>query len=218
MAPDHRLRTCEFGPLRISYDDRVLEPRPWTLAQSEWAAELAADAPDGPLLELCTGAGHIGLAAALLTGRRAVLVDADEAACEFALRNAVAAGIADRVEVRHGPMDAVLNTDELFAVVLADPPYIPSSETAVFPEDPLRAIDGGDDGLDLARLCLEVAAGHVLPGGPVVLQLRDAGQAEVLVGGGLDKLDQRTGLVRLDQRTFPRGVLVQYELAVSRTT
>lgn len=209
MGPDPRLRTCEFGPLRIRYDERVLEPRPWTLAQSEWAAELATDAPDGPILELCTGAGHIGLAAVLLTGRRAVLVDADEAACELALSNAHDAGLADLVEVRHGPMDQVLRDDERFAVVIADPPYIPSSETGVFPDDPLLAIDGGDDGLDLARLCLEVAAAHVVPGGSVVLQLRDAGQAAVLGGTGLDKLDQRE---------LPRGVLVQYGLAVSRTT
>lgn len=209
MGPDPRLRTCEFGPLRIRYDARVLEPRPWTLAQSEWAADLAAGAPEGPILELCTGAGHIGLAAVHLTGRRAVLVDADEAACELALLNARDAGLADLVEVRHGPMDQVLRDDDRFAVVIADPPYIPSSETGVFPDDPLLAIDGGDDGLDLARLCLEVAAAHLLPGGSVVLQLRDAGQAAVLGGGGLDKLDQRE---------LPRGVLGQYGLAVSRTT
>ena len=33
-----------FGSLTISYDDRVLEPRPWTADQSHWAAEILAEA------------------------------------------------------------------------------------------------------------------------------------------------------------------------------
>ena len=33
----------DFGRLRIAFDDRVLRPRPWTAAQSEWAAEILAD-------------------------------------------------------------------------------------------------------------------------------------------------------------------------------
>ena len=173
-------RTLEFGPLRIAYDDRVLEPRPWTFAQSQWAAELLADAPPGRILELCSGAGQIGLAAALLTGRDVVLVDASEAACEISVRNAADAGLGGRVDVRNGPMDTVLREDERFALVLADPPYIPSADTAAFPEDPLTAIDGGGDGLDLARLCLSVAAAHLEVGHDVLLQLRDLDQADQL--------------------------------------
>lgn len=172
--------TLEFGPLRIAYDERVLRPRPWTLAQARWAAELLADAPPGRVLELCSGAGQIGLAAALLAGRDVVLVDASEAACEIAARNAADAGLGGRVEVRHGPMDQVLEDHERFALVLADPPYIPSADTGSFPEDPLSAIDGGDDGLDLAQLCLSVAAAHLEEGHDVLLQLRDLIQAEQL--------------------------------------
>ena len=173
-------RTVGFGPLHISYDDRVLEPRPWTFAQAEWAAELVEHAPPGPLLEICAGAGQIGLAAALLTGRDVVLVDANPAACELGVANADAAGLGGRVDVRHGPMDQVLDDGERFALVLADPPYIPSTDTGVFPEDPLSAIDGGDDGLDVARLCLSVAAAHLEEGSSVVLQLRDLDQADRL--------------------------------------
>ena len=45
----------DFGGLRIAYDSRVLEPRPWTAAQSEWAAEILQAAPGGDVLELCSG-------------------------------------------------------------------------------------------------------------------------------------------------------------------
>src|SRR5512139_165722 len=71
-----------FGPLDIEYDEHVLEPRLWTLAQARWAAELLrSHGGVSPLLELCAGAGQIGLAAAALSDRAAVLVDASEDAC-----------------------------------------------------------------------------------------------------------------------------------------
>lgn len=193
-------RTVGFGPLEIAYDEHVLEPRPWTLGQAAWAAELLAAAEPGPLLELCTGAGQIGVAAAVLSGRDVVLVDASEHACTFAARNAAAAGIADRVDVRHRPMDQALEAEERFALVLADPPYIASADTGAFPADPLTAIDGGSDGLDLARLCLRVAHGHLAPGATLLLQLRDADQAE-----RLSPDLAREGFAVAETRTFSGG-------------
>ena len=143
----------------------MLEPRAWTAAQSRWAAELAAAAPDGPMLELCAGAGHIGLLAVALTGRPLVCVDLNPVACDFARHNAAAAGLAHLVEVREGRLEEAVGADERFAVVIADPPWVPRAETGRFPEDPLIAIDGGDDGLDVARACVAVADRHLLPGG-----------------------------------------------------
>src|SRR5690606_34915582 len=68
-------RSVVIGGLTIAYDDRVLEPRPWTVLQSRWAAELARDVPPGPILELFAGVGHIGLVAATACGRELVQVD-----------------------------------------------------------------------------------------------------------------------------------------------
>jgi release factor glutamine methyltransferase len=198
------VETVRIGPVDVAYDATVLEPRPWTVLQAQWAAEVGESLPGGPLLELCTGAGHIGLAAAVLSGRGAVLVDASPHACRFAAQNAERAGIAERVEVRRADLAAALGADERFPLVLADPPYIPSADTGRWPEDPLPAIDGGDDGLTVARLCLSVAGRHVAPAGAVVLQLRDASQAELLTPDAV-----ASGL-RLDQvRAEPsgRGVL-----------
>jgi release factor glutamine methyltransferase len=208
-----RASSIRVGPVDVAYDHTVLEPRPWTFAQAEWAAELAQRLPDGPILELCTGAGHIGLAAALLTGRHAVLVDASEHACRFARLNAAGAGISERVEVRHGDLAGVLRADEQFPLVVADPPYIPSDEVGRFPEDPLTAIDGGHDGLRLARMCLEVATYHVTRGGVVVLQLRDQQQVGELVGptGSPGGPGSAPRLRLREVRTVPdRGVLAQF--------
>ena len=200
-------RTMRFGSLQIRYDDRVLEPRPWTTAQSAWAAELIEQAPEGDVLELCTGAGHIGLLAIAGSDRRLVAVDASPTAAEHAADNAAAAGLAGQVEVRLGQLDEVLDADERFAVVIADPPWVPRAETGRFPQDPLLAIDGGDDGLDVARLCLEVISHHLVPGGAAVLPLGTLEQASALGDRVAEGGVLRTGEVREHEG----GVLVRLD-------
>src|SRR3954470_22156804 len=78
-----------FGDLPIEYDDRVLEPRAWTALQAEWAADLLEEAPPGPVLELCSGAGHIGLLAVSRQRRRLVCVDDSAAATPRATPSAI---------------------------------------------------------------------------------------------------------------------------------
>jgi release factor glutamine methyltransferase len=198
-------RSVDFQGLQIEYDERVLTPRPWTAAQSVWAAELISVAPPGPVLELCSGAGHIGLLAVSLSPRRLVCVDADPAACAFLRRNAGRAGI--RVDVREGPMDQVLAGDERFSVIIADPPWVPAADVGRFPEDPVTAIDGGADGLDLVRSCLDVIDQHLVLAGSALVQVGPEGQADRLAELVADHDDLRL----IEVREFERGALVQLD-------
>lgn len=202
MTSQPAVQTIAFGSLRIEFDERVLRPRPWTVAQSLWASELIRTAPPGDVLELCAGAGQIGLLAVTGTGRRLVCVDADPVACDYARHNARAA--AADVEVRSGSMDEVLADDEEFALVIADPPWVRSSDVDCFPADPQLAIDGGADGLDGARECVAVARRHLRPGGALLLQLGDLQQAVAI--------DQIEGVAVVELRRFERGVLVRLGL------
>ena len=198
----------DFGALTIAFDHRVLRPRAWTVAQSEWAAEIMVTAPGGTVLELCAGAGHIGLLAAAMSGRSLVCVDANPVACDFARANALMAGLADRVEVREGRLETALADDERFPVVIADPPWVPREQTSQFPEDPLLAIDGGGDGLDVARACLQVIADHLAAGGSAVLQLGTTDQAEALRS---EPCIADGHLVVTEVRQEERGVLVRLD-------
>jgi methylase of polypeptide subunit release factors len=172
--------TLTFGPLRIAYDARVLRPRPWTAQQSQWAADLMRDVPAGPVLELCSGAGQIGLLAVLGSGRTLVCVDADAVACAYAVDNAENAGLNHLVDVRLGRLDEAVLPDERFPVIIADPPWVPRDGVGRYPEDPVVAIDGGYDGLDVARACVQVIAGHLAPGGSALLQIGTVAQAGVI--------------------------------------
>jgi methylase of polypeptide subunit release factors len=196
---------ASFGGLRIRYDERVLAPRPWTVLQSRWAAELLATLPEGRVLELCCGAGQIGLAAVATSSRGLVCVDRDPVAAAYALTNAERAGLAHRVEVREALLERAARGSERFALVLADPPWVPSSETGRWPEDPLGAIDGGADGLAPARRCLEVAATHLMPGGALLLQLGSVEQ----VDGVRDEAEQ-AGLMCTEIRMGRGGVVASF--------
>lgn len=178
-------RRCRFGPLVVHYDKRILRPRPWTLEQSRWAVELAATAPSGPIVELCAGAGHIGLAAAVLADRDLVQVEADPHAVHYAMLNAARAGWAGRTEIRRRPLQVALHPGELFALMIADPPYLRTVEVSRWPDDPTSAIDGGADGLDLVRACLTVAADHLTATGQLLLQVAgpvQGGQVSSMLG------------------------------------
>ena len=118
------------------------------------------------------------------------------------------------VEVRYAGMSDALAHDDRFALVLADPPYVPTRDVARYPDDPRHAIDGGADGLDVVRTCLAVIAAHASPGAPVALQVRGPAQVDrvtAVVGREGLPLTARAGA----RRVAERAVLV---LRAGRTT
>ena len=179
------LRTSRVGNVDWLWDERVLRPRPWTRHQAGWAAGLLATMAPGPVVELCCGVGHIGLLTVRATGRHCVMVDADPVACDFARRNAERAGVAELVRVVEHRVDGrpVPGVPTDAPLVLADPPYLPSSMVGRFPEDPRQAVDGGDEeGLGVLGDVLGSASAHVMIDGVVLLQLAGAAQAGVVAG------------------------------------
>lgn len=200
-----RPETVAFGDLIIYFDSRLLRPRHWTTAQSYWASALLKVLVPGPVLELCAGAGQIGLLAVAGHERDLVAVDAEPAAAEFITLNACVAGLEDRVEVRVGDLDEVIDPAERFALIIADPPWVRHDQVHLLPEDPEQAIDGGVDGLEIARRCVRVIDEQLHAGGAALLQLGSAGQAEQLA----DELSAAGSLRVVETREYPgQGVLV----------
>jgi methylase of polypeptide subunit release factors len=180
--------------------------------------------PDGPFLELCCGVGHIGLLAARDTGRQALLVDADAAACEHARRAVRAAELEQRVRVlRHHVDGAPLpgTAARSAALVLIDPPYLSTGQLDEAAGDPRHAVDGGHDGLRWVEPMLRTASHHLADGGVCLLQVRGSRQADRIVRGRRDLLtelglrrwalrtvdEQRAVLLMCDEAADERGIV-----------
>lgn len=93
-------------------------------------------------------------------------------------------------------------------MIIADPPWVPHAETSRYPEDPLLAIDGGDDGLDVVFSCLALIESHLAPGSTALLQLGTMEQVD-----RASKWARRRALIRATEaRVFPdRGVLARFD-------
>ena len=129
--------TMGFGPLRITFDERVLRPRTWTAAQSEWAAEILDEAPAGPVLELCAGAGQIGLLAVLGLGPAAGVRRPEPGRLRVgAAQRGGRPGSRTGSRCARGRWTRCCATSERFAVVVADPPWVRRDEVGSLPRGP----------------------------------------------------------------------------------
>lgn len=152
--------------------------------QQEEAAAVASDEPaPKPLgtrvLEVGCGTGCIALSiAGERPGTHVVTTDLSDQAVRLAARNRDALDLQDAVDVVRcdlaaGVDPALMGT---FAVLVSNPPYIPSSVVPTLPQEvvgyePGLALDGGPDGLDVFRRILEVAPRVLRPGGMLCCEL-----------------------------------------------
>lgn len=159
LARSQEVKLVNFGGLSIALDGLVPAPRPWTIAQAMWAAELAVHAPPGPILDLCCGVGQIGLLAAKVSERDVLLVDGSPRATAFAERNAATADLHGTAEVRCGPIEEVVAGDGEFALILAD-----------LSRD-LGSGKSKNDELWFARRVIRLIERHLAPRGSAILQV-----------------------------------------------
>lgn len=190
----------EFYGHAFRVDSRVLVPRPDTEALVEEAlvrtrhVSLAMRA-----LDLCTGSGCIAVSLALERPTSLVLAtDRSEGALAVARDNALRLG-AYRVALARGDLYAAVPPGCRFDVVTANPPYIATGELGgLMPDvrdfEPLPALDGGVDGLDLVRRVVAGAAPWLVPGGALAVEV-GAGQAAAAV-----TLFERAGYERVQIR------------------
>ncbi len=183
----HILGSAAFCGLELQVSTAVLVPRPETelLAEQAWQAAAACGEPAPVLLDFGTGSGALAIALAVhCPGAVIHAVDISDAALAVARANAERHGVAGRITFHQGDGFAALPEGLQFALVVANPPYIPTAEIATLaPEvrdhDPRVALDGGSDGLRFYRYLAKEAPAWVRPGGGILLELGD-GQADAV--------------------------------------
>lgn len=163
---EHVLGWAEFRGLRIAVEPGVFVPRRRTEFLVEQAVALALEAP--VVVDLCCGSGAVGAAlAAALPGVELHAADVDPAAVRCARRN-VGAG----AHVYEGDLFEALPRAlrGRVGILAANVPYVPSGEVGLLPpeardHEPLVALDGGGDGLDVLRRVAGEAPRWLAPGG-----------------------------------------------------
>jgi len=152
------------GAMRVITVPGVFEPRSdtWMLVD---AVRDHGVCPGTTALDLCTGSGVIGVAAALL-GASVTAVDVSRRALLSAWLNARVNGV--RVRPRRGDLFGAVE-GERFDLVVANPPYLPAATDELPSDGAERAWDAGRDGRAfLDRICA-AAPEHLRPGGSLLV-------------------------------------------------
>ena len=201
----HILGTVEFHGRTFASDKRGLVPRPETEQLVEIALEIAKSKASKKMLDIGTGSGVIALTLALeIPSSEVHAVDISPDALALAAENAARHELAARVSFHQ--TDLLPPDETKFDLIVANLPYIPAGEIAALsPEvrhDPLTALDGGPDGLDLIRRLIDTAPGRLTPGGALLLEI-GIGQADA-VNAHLAARKFRDISVRSDYQNIPR--------------
>ncbi|MFC3853320.1 50S ribosomal protein L3 N(5)-glutamine methyltransferase [Salinispirillum marinum] len=201
LLPSERLRIVEWLGMRI--EQRLPLPyitgEAWFAGRPYWVnadvliprspfAELInqhgepwLQAEPTAILDMCTGSGCIGIAAALEFHEATVdLVDISPAALQVAERNIARHGVDDRVRTYLSDGFSAL-PEQGYDVILANPPYVDQEDLAEMPpeyqHEPALALGSGEDGLDLTRQLLAQAHRFLAPEGLLFLEVGNSAAA-----------------------------------------
>ena len=171
----------EFWSLNFLVDKNVLTPRP----ETEIMIETALNCPSPfKILDLGTGSGVLAIVMAKkVPDCEVVALEIDPKALSIAKENAKVHGVDDRVEFIYGDLKKV-DWRGKYSMILSNPPYIPSVDIQkIMPEvknyEPLKALDGGLDGLDFYRDIIPKASDQLEKNGYLILEIGHSQAGEV---------------------------------------
>ena len=169
------LGTREFFGLEFGLNSDTLEPRPDTEVLVEAVLADVKDRANWTFLDLGTGSGAIAVAlAANSPGAFGVVTDISFKALCAAQVNARSNGVAGQLVFAQANYAAPFAGS--FDWVVSNPPYIASRvidelDAGVREHDPMRALDGGEDGLDAYRALIPQARPLLSPKGKIALEI-----------------------------------------------
>ncbi|MCE5196193.1 MAG: peptide chain release factor N(5)-glutamine methyltransferase [Negativicutes bacterium] len=169
----------EFYGLEFQVAAGVLIPRPETehlvAAAEQQLRRWSCDGSGLVIAEIGVGSGAIALTLAhLLPGLTVDASDISPLPLQLSAVNAEQLGVKQRVRFFLGDLLAPLPLPQ-YAMILSNPPYIPSAEIEALAADvrqePIIALDGGPDGLSFYRRLLRDAGPRLQPNGFLILEI-----------------------------------------------
>lgn len=124
--------------------------------------------------DLCTGSGCIGLSLLLYKSDiRLTLMDISEGALNMARKNAVQHALLDKCEFILGDIRKNM-PNKKFDMIVSNPPYIPTRDIEFLSKEvknePLLALDGGENGLDIIEFLIGDGLCYLNTGGKMLIE------------------------------------------------
>ena len=157
-----------------------------SIVPRSWIAELIVNGSletwlpaDGNALDLCTGNGSLAILLALsCPDIHVTACDISMPALSVASRNLDRHGLSNQVELLSGDLWDALeepNDDNRFDLIVCNPPYVNSSSMNSLPAEyhaePVLALAGGDDGMDLIRRIIAAAPDYLTDRGAILIEI-----------------------------------------------
>ena len=167
----------EFYGINVMVTPSVMVPRPETENMVEhtlFMALMGMETRELVIADVGTGSGAIAVNLAIhLPSAKIYAVDISEPALDVAAYNIRGHSVTDRIRLGHG--DLLDPVPEPVDVIVANLPYIPTGRIPTLqPEvqqEPVIALDGGPDGLDLVRRLLAQAPEKLKTPGIILMEL-----------------------------------------------
>ena len=137
-------------------DENVLIPQPDTEILVEKAIDILKDIPNAKVLDLCTGSGAIAISIKKeLPDIEMYASDISKNALKVAKRNSENILGKDKITFIESDLFENIDLDNGFDLVVTNPPYIKTDVIMTLDKEvqsePILALDGGKDGLDIYR-------------------------------------------------------------------
>ena len=178
----------EFYGIEFQLSVDTLEPRDDTEALVDLALPeihaIIGQCGEAGIVDMGTGTGAIAIALlANVDGLKATAVDISDNALETASLNAKNAGVTDRFTPLKSDWFSGLSGK--FDMIISNPPYIPESQisslaTEVKKYDPLRALSGGEDGLQFYRKLAKEGRPFLKPHGLIAVEIGKGQEKDVI--------------------------------------
>ncbi len=131
------------------------------------------------ILDLGTGSGCIAVCLTLeWPACKMTALDTSLKALEIARKNIELFGLGQKIRLVHSQLfESVGVKIPAWDIIVSNPPYVPSGElpglSREVRNEPVTALDGGYDGLDIVNEILEQAPRYLKPGGSILMEIGD---------------------------------------------
>lgn len=195
----------------------VLIPRPETELVMEEVLASRFSVERCQMVDMGTGSGCLAVSLALdCPGAMIAATDCSAPALHVARDNARRHGVARRIRFFHGDCLEPLSGHAFagkISVIVSNPPYIPADQCARLPREvrafePLLALNGGRNGLEMYDRLLADSPALLHPGGILVMEM-GAGQSEDICRKVSKKNEFVVNAIRRDQAGIDRVICLE---------